>query len=229
MQLGQRHGWHGTFVLYCSHRTSTCFCSPSISKILVCEGHEPKWLRRQTETPRREEWVGFFFLQVSSRTRGLRRLMGTSFYAWMPLPSPWGLISITGVGVSRVLRETTMGLVNSGNCVLHTITIYEGYIRPSSFFHLAVFSQRVSRRSLPSKGTEAEPEAQDEVNAQFLMQATFGLTRAVCRNLLASPVQEWVHRIIGAVLSDSIIVVFEELLPFVNWNDHSRFFVPGHI
>ena len=42
----------------------------------------------------------------------------------------WGLISIYGgVGVSRVLRETTMGLVNSGNCVLTTITIYEGYIR----------------------------------------------------------------------------------------------------
>ena len=55
VQLGQRHGWHGTIVLYCSHRTSTCFCSPSISKILVCEGLEPKWLRRQTETPRQEE------------------------------------------------------------------------------------------------------------------------------------------------------------------------------
>ena len=94
-----------------------------------------------------------------------------------------------------------------------------------------MFSQRVSRRSLPSKGTEAEPEAEDEVNAQFLMRVTFGLTRSCLSELADITHEEWVHliSIIGAVLSDSIVVVFEELLPFVNWNDHSRFFVPGHI
>ena len=39
----------------------------------------------QTETPRREEVVGFVFLQVMSRARGLRRVMGTSMDAWIAL------------------------------------------------------------------------------------------------------------------------------------------------
>ena len=43
------------------------------------------------------------------------------------------LSQLRGVGVSHVLLETTMGLVNSGNSVLHTITIYEGYIRHAIF------------------------------------------------------------------------------------------------
>ena len=58
-------------MLYFSHRTSTCFCSPLISKIHVCEVHaglEPKWLRQWSDgdpTPRGV--VGFVFpLAMSS-------------------------------------------------------------------------------------------------------------------------------------------------------------------
>ena len=59
-----------------------------------------------------------------------------------------------------------------------------------SFIHLAAFSQRVSRRSSPSKGTEAEPETEDEVNAQFLI----GLTRSCLSKLAGITQEKWVHR-----------------------------------
>ena len=47
----------------------------------------------QTDTPRREEWLVSSFSRCGKSSR-LRRVMGTSMDAWMPLPSPWGLISI---------------------------------------------------------------------------------------------------------------------------------------
>ena len=139
-----RHGWHGTFVLYCSHCTSTCFCSPLSQRfIFVSLPAHTKIFRTFERNGYMEFWMLLWVRRIPHVERNGRfRLspgevknprfeagVGTSIYAWMPLPSPWGLILITGVGVSRVLRETTTGLVSSGNCVFHTITIYEGYNR----------------------------------------------------------------------------------------------------
>ena len=50
------------------------------------------WVRRRPHA----ETSGRFRLSPGDvKIRGLRRVMGTSMDAWMPLPSPWGLFSIT--------------------------------------------------------------------------------------------------------------------------------------
>ena len=45
----------------------------------------------QTKTPRREEWLVSSFSMGCQESRGMRRVMGTSTVAWMPLPLPWVL------------------------------------------------------------------------------------------------------------------------------------------
>ena len=50
------------------------------------------WVRRIPHAVR----SGRFRLSLGeAKSPRLRRVMGTSMDAWMPLPSPWGLISIT--------------------------------------------------------------------------------------------------------------------------------------
>ena len=105
MQLGHRHGWHGTFVLYFSLRTSTCFqrflfvSPPAHTKIseffeknCFLELWMLLWVRR---IPHAVRSGGFRLSPGEVKSSRLRRVMGTNMEAWMPLPSPWCLILIT--------------------------------------------------------------------------------------------------------------------------------------
>ena len=109
MQLGQRHGWHGTLVLYCSHRTSTCFCmfvSPLAHtknfRIFERNGYMELWMLLWVRRIPHAERSGRFRLSPGE----VKRPRFEAGHGHMPLPSPWGLISNTVLFHRYKVEET---------------------------------------------------------------------------------------------------------------------------
>ena len=110
-----RHGWHGTFVLCFSHRTSMIFCSPLISKISACALYGVVDVTKgQTDNPHQEDWSeSSFFDEGDGHKHGV---------LWMPLPSLWCQISNTG---GTCVEDVASCFISFSMVSRHRISIYE--------------------------------------------------------------------------------------------------------